>query len=314
MTMTLSHFSQISLKQSTDVNLVIPRANQIGESYGYVRSSLRALKVVEEGDVKKSPPFRDYDPDQVQVDVIEVIQQHVREHTICVGARNILNEFGYTARTNGKWIRRHDPSLDSNWPVLQFRDTGLTFCKQHEIDSESDVLTGLPLVIDGEAASREFIVANCSDVAHSFEVHPSGLVGPPPPAWLELGDAWEQTKIDQKTQVQAYSEIMAIADNHGCVESRDRLHSLICQSKDGAFHIIALTGSLTSIAIKLVEMDMDNGIILDNGGSTGFYYCRDKKSKPIQMLAGPNYRPKGIAFLVAHAVDFPQPLSHSVLD
>jgi hypothetical protein len=96
--------------------------------------------------------------------------------------------------------------------------------------------------------------------------------------------------------------------------SYDLLHSVLAQRFDGAVVAFAITGALTDIASELAQRwDVQHAVLLDNGGSVGWQALIPGAEAPKLLVAGPNYRPKGTAFMQFDIGDFLQPQSHPLL-
>jgi hypothetical protein len=292
------------------------RRNVPPKTLGYVRSEYRARLAAErdaaDPATARSAPWRDY-PSLVLTDATTIAGRFASEKRLVISARNVLNEFGYRVRIDGVWWGRGgDPPLDPDWPVVITGAQGLQLCRLTDAESSGDdILTGIPLVQDGQPFSRQFLLAACSDVAHSYEVHPQGLIGPSAQAWADLANAWEEGKQQGLPDEQLAARLEAIAGRHHTEPSRNLLHSLIGQRRDGTLLIFGITGSLDGIARALVrDWEIQHAILLDNGGSIGWLYYQNASTPPIMLLAGPNHRPAGTVFLELLAGGFPQPAAH----
>ncbi len=286
---------------------------------GYIRSEARArfvasrekLTWTDRTDTLKLP-WRDY-PESVLTDSTKLFDESDTTERITVSARNVLNEFGYRVRIDGTWWgRTGDPSLDSTWPVLLFASNGLRMCPLAEAEQQNgDILTGVPLVREGNPSDRRFLIACCSDVAHSYEVHPQGLIGPSAEAWLALSNTWEEGKQQGLSDDELTGRMERLAASYGALPSRNLLHSVLGQRPDGTLIVVALTGPLDGIAQVLVrDLGIHNAIVLDNGGSVGWLYWPGNGTEPTLLVAGPNHRPAGTVFLDLSTGGFPQPQAH----
>ncbi len=322
----VSHYSFLTFACDRPARLVFPGRRamplQGGEvaSAGYVRSEARARlsRRAHEGGWRAGDalPFRDY-PDSVLVDIRRPRGEWRTESRLVFGCRNVLNEWGYQARIDGRWWRRcGDPPVPSDWPALTVEKTRLGIVPLAVAGHEADVVTGLPLVRQGLASSRSFLVAHCSDVAHSYEVHPEGLIGPSPQAWRDLANAWQQLRDQGLPEEEVAGRLEELAVRHGAGPSRNVLHSVLGQRADGGLLAVAVVGPLDGIARLLQrEWQVRDAIVLDNGGSVGWLYF-GKKGEPARLLvAGPNHRQPGTVFLSVELDAFPRPSAHpSVAD
>ena len=279
MSAVLSHYSILQFTADTPGHLLFPgRANIPAGTLGYIRSEPRARLVVRRDrqgqTTAQTLPWRDY-PESVLTDSTKLFDESDTGKRITVSARNVLNEFGYRVRIDGAWWgRAGDPLLDPTWPVLLFASDGLRMCPLAEAEQrDGDILTGVPLVREGNPSDRKFLLAACSDVAHSYEVHPQGLIGPSAEAWLALSNTWEEGKQQGLSDDELADRMEQVAAAYGALPSRNLLHSVLGQRPDGTLVAVALTGPLDGIAQVLVrDLGIHNAIVLDNGGSVGWLY------------------------------------------
>jgi len=163
-------------------------------SYGYVRAnSLRSsCWKSRSGQLKlhEKCPFRDYS-NSVRTSIVKLFDVPYNKNRIVISVRNVLNEWPHQARIKGQWFRRHgDTDVPTDFPVLAIQPGNLEIIQFSTVPDDSDILTGLPLIIDSNPMDRNFIIANSSDVAHSYDCHPSGLFGPRPLAWQDISNQW----------------------------------------------------------------------------------------------------------------------------
>ncbi len=317
---TISSYSIADFGRRIRGKLHFPHSGALPSgSVGYVRSAARALASAQvrggKHQIDTPLPWRDY-PAEVLTASSDVLETPFHEDYLLLGCRNVLNEWGYQVRLDGTWWRRAgDQPVDERWPVLAMLPEGVRFLPAAESRQiGADLLTGLPVVIDGVASETDFLIANCSDVAHVFEVHPGGLIGPSPAAWLELTNAWQAAHSENLPHPEFAALMLAIARKYGVTASRHTLHSLIAEAQDGTLRAFALNGSLKAIAQHLVQRwKVTNAILLDNGGSVGWFYCPRDRSTPTLLVGGPNRRDSGTAFLSLETRGFPQPRMHTSL-
>lgn len=300
-----------------------------GGTLGYVRSPSRVALTATLGQVHDALPWRDY-PKEVLTPVATLLKGQDRDHgQVLIGARNTLNEFGYRARIDGLWWgRRGDPPLPPDWPVLVLAPGGLSLEPLSKAEgSAADLVTGIPLVVGSKPKSRAFFLAHCSDVAHVFAAHPSGLIGPSrntnpesrraenQALWTELSQAWQEG-LDRKLSEADVAQVMAeVGERRAAAPSRNLLHSMIAVDREGCVMSFALTGSLDGIAAHLARhWGVRDAVLLDNGGSVGWWSRSPGNEEAVLLVAGPNYRPQGTAFLDFRIDQFLQPLAHAALD
>lgn len=307
----LSYYSVADFGYAPEGTLHFPGREALPTgSAGYVRSAGRARMSVLMRDAEL--PWRDY-PAEVLTPTGQVLDVPFSDDLLLLGCRNVLNEWGHQIRIDGKWWRRAgDPSVDARWPVLATLTDGIRLLAASDAEkTDADLLTGVPLVIRGVASSRRFLLANCSDVAHMFEVHPRGKIGPSADAWLDLSNAWETAHQAGESEAEIEASLLAIARRHGAAPRHDYLHSVIAEVKDGRIVAYALTGSLEWIAAHLAQSGVWSAILLDNGGSVGWFFCPRNGQQPALLVGAPNRRDCGTAFLSVETRGFPKATVHN---
>lgn len=317
---TFSAYSVLNLGKYPQGTLLFPgRRNLIPNSVGYVRSQIQAGRsaFVRMGrkEITNPRPWRDY-PEEALTATCQVLETPFRHSSLLIGCRNVLNEWGYQLRLDRRWWRRAgDPSVDTSWPVLSVAANGLTMLPLAEAqDLPANILTGVPLVIEGESVDRVFLIANCSDIAHSFEVHPRGLIGPSAVAWRELSEAWHRARARDEVGVEISAALNQLALKHGASPSQNLLHSIIGQTFDERLTVFAITGSLDQIAQDLRRRwAIRNALVLEDGGSVGWLFCPEGETVGKLLVAGPNRREKGTAFLNILTGGFVQPVMHGLI-
>lgn len=284
-----------------------------------MRSDARARRSARVREGQQSPdaalPWRDYG-ENVLTPSAEVLERPFDDDYLFVSCRNVLNEWGYQIRLGGTWWRRaDDEAVDDRWPVLAMLSGGIRFLLRSDAERfEGDLLTGVPVVIDGHPAGTDFLIASSSDVTHVFDVHPRGLRGRSSQAWLRLSNAWQEARDAGLTESEHAASLRAIAEAHGVGPGGDRLHSLVAETRDGRLLAVALTGSLPEIARHLVERwSVAHAILLDNGGSVGWFFCPKGRDSATLLVGGPNRRESGTAFMSLRTRGFLQPRTHECL-
>lgn len=317
---TFSHFSTVHLFETAGTRLLFPGLNHVPEGcHGYVRSTLRRNTchqvAIGERSLNDPVPFRDY-PDGVLSDTARLIATPYETEMLVIGCRNTLNESGYGVRVAGRWIFRSGESLPGDATVaVEIRPEGLRFEPLETIRARHhDAVVGLPLVTNGKPHGRPFFVAHCSDVAHTYAVHPKGMIGPSARAWLDLEDTWHRLRDEGAPEDTFFREMEAVAARHGVQESSGLLHSIIAQTIAGEILLVGVCGGLHSIAFFLAQtLKVRHAVLLDNGGSVGWMYLPRRAHQPVMLIAGPNWRPKGTAFLLIPTKGFLHPAMHPLL-
>lgn len=330
----LSSYSVLQLGGSVAARILFPgRFNiPVDGTAGYVRSEARAAGATVGAGQSRRPsaalPWRDY-PDNVLTAVDDLLGPADDDaNRLLLGARNSLNEYGYQVRMDGHWWRRiGDQPVPGDWPVLACSPQGLDLLPFEQAEATaSDLVTGIPLVSSSSPRPREFFLANCSDPAHIFESHPGGLLGPGRGSseslrlkqnravWLDLSEAWQGAKDTGLMDAAMADRVQCVAARHRARPSRHLLHSLIAKRADGNLLLIAITGSLDGIARHLSERwNAEAAILLDNGGSVGWWLRTTGSEQAKLLIAGPNYRPRGTAFLDLRLNGFINPCEHPAL-
>ena len=331
---SIATFTRLELGQRPRVQALFPGRDRLPGSgtAGYVRSPLRSALAdpvrVEMAKRTGALAWRDY-PDDVLTPVGDVLASLAgdRDHLL-ISARNTLNELGYQARLSGCWYRRRgDHPPNSDWPVLCFDEAGLQLLQADDaIRRPNDLITGLPLVIDGQAMSRAFFIYQCSDMAHVFEVDPQGRLGPSQLSnpsdrraansrvWQDLSDGWQDMRNRNVEAASVAAELEHMAETRGVQQSRHLLHSLIAQRHDGSIVAFAISGALHHISRHISRSwNVQHAVLLDNSGSVGWLSRLARQSDSILLVAGPNYRPRGTVFLDISLPEFMRPSEHPAL-
>lgn len=315
----LSTFSVLALGAKVTGRVLFPgRDHWPVITAGYVRSVARAQLAGETGSGEYQPdrklPWRDYSSSLLAAPDALVTAPYER-HGVIISARNTLNEWGYQLRLGHDWIRRYNDSvINPEWPVVEFGGVDIHLVRLSEVTADADIVTGIPLVIAGQPSNRRFLVASCSDVAHTFDVNPRGQRGPSADAWQRLSNLWQELKDQQLEDTDLATQMEDEAKRLSVSPSRDLLHSVLAQRFDGILVAFAITGALTDIASELAQRwDVQHAVLLDNGGSVGWQALVPGAEAPRLLVAGPNYRPKGTAFMQFDIGDFLQPQSHPLL-
>ncbi|MGK7925361.1 MAG: hypothetical protein AB4290_08955 [Spirulina sp.] len=321
---TFSTFSVLKLGSRVAGKIYFLGKDALLDTAGYVRSRLRADRSPSVKQQVKSVydplPWRDY-PDTARIGIerlIDAINQEGGHLASCnhiiISARNTINEWGYQVRMQGKWYRRiGDEKTPPDWPVVAISDRQVRLCPFAEA-KEEDLVTGIPLAIESKPVSRTFLVANCSDVAHNFDVDPKGRRGPSATAWQALSECWQRAKDEGVPDYVLEQRMDRLANYYEVEQSRHLLHSIIAQRQNGDLLVFATTGALTNIARAIAgEYRVQNAILLDNGGSVGWHSLMGNNEQPTLLVSGPNYRPRGLVFLDLWLDEFVHPKEHRLL-
>lgn len=317
MTATVATYSVLQLSPNVPGRLLFPGGSAIpSDCVGYVRARQRAAiaAMVRTGERRadQRPPWRDY-ADAALTHYADVLPRPFESDFVLVSARNCLNEFGHGVRIGGRWFcRGGDPPLPPDWPALRVSSGGTAFGALGVLEgTDDDLLTGPVLVQKGLAVSRASIVASCSDPAHCFHCHPTGrLPGTSAQAWNQLADTWQAARDDGVDETEITHRMDAVAGKMGAAPAGPLLHQVFAQRSDGAILLIAITECLWKIPDRLVALGVTHAVVADNSGSVTQVYCPKGADRGTLLLAGPNHRPAGTAWLALECGGYLQPAAH----
>jgi hypothetical protein len=311
-----TQFTRIEFAPSAKGQLIYP--GRVGRSdvehNGYVRtrSKMETSRRVRLGERIDSLPFRDY-PDTFRTPVREIHKQALDvlgvQHAVVIPTRNVDNELTFQARIGGKWCRRADDGdVPGHYPVLRLpRNKAVGFCSFSEAqDTEDDLLTGLPLVIDGSAVSREFIIASASDIAWSYAVDPGAAFGPPSPAWERISNRWQELRdlrFPDADIARALDDMARIENQKGKQSGRRTIdppgahalpHSILAWRN--GLNALVVSSTLWGIASFLSKQGFESAFVLDQSGSTQYSFLRQSQDA-LPIVGSSNWRDSGTCFL-----------------
>lgn len=317
----IAHLTLASVPQDTPARVLFRgHANWPDSSRGY----LRAIQSVPGGwlDSCGNPPApgdipcRDY-PDEVLTERDDVRPFGVGAHHLLLSARNCLNEYGSQVRIDGRWYRRAgDGPIPGNWPVLDCTGGAAFMRRAGDVNANAgDVVTGLPLIIErATPVSDDFLIANCSDAAHNFAVHPRGIFGPPPPAWQKLSEGFVVGKAAGLSDARLADQLRSIAVAHGAERTTRLLHAVVAQLPNDDLLFVAATGSLGCISRLLAgSFQAKAAFVLENSGSVGWAYAPPDNAPEKVLVGAANRRDAGTVFLAFDAGQFVDTLPHPLL-
>ena len=225
-----------------------------------------------------------------------------------ISCRNVLANFRC-----GAWVRgvtpsfltvQHEDALRSTRPYhfLAFRSGRFSieerFPTRSYLDGCNWAISGVPIYWDGEDVADRML-AEISDFSHLFKL-PRGADPTVTPEsierWRFLRDVVKQCLyLPRAEAARRFREVTA-----GLVVQRTYLHNCAGVTDDGKLIVIIANASLTEIAAKLADLGARRAIVLDNGGSSSVFYFRNTDlDRGVQLIAGPNFRPAGTAYLFA---------------
>ena len=172
-----------------------------------------------------------------------------------------------------------------------------------EMVAASDwMLSGVPVLWDGEDVI-ERLVTDASDHSHVLHL-PRGKCPDATPEslakWEELHAAFLGSLSEPRSV--ACSQIMAHA---GGLQREDKyLHNILAVDDRGRLIQHVGVGLLEDLGGELRRRGATRAIMVDNSGSVcTIFYPEGIRGERIQLLAAPNHRPRGTAFLIAVLAD-----------
>lgn len=225
-----------------------------------------------------------------------------------ISCRNVLANFRC-----GAWVRgvtpsfltvQHEDASRSARPYhfLAFRNGRFSideeFPKRSYLDRCNWAISGVPIYWDGEDVADRML-AEMADFSHLFKL-PRGVDPSVTPEsierWRFLREVVKQCLyLPRAEAARRFREVTA-----GLAVQRTYLHNCAGVTDDGKLIVVIANASLTEIAAKLADLGARRAIVLDNGGSSSVFYFRNTDVQAgIQLVAGPNFRPAGTAYLFA---------------
>ncbi len=163
-------------------------------------------------------------------------------------------------------------------------------------------ISGVPVLwndLNGDEL-LEIIITEATDYSHVWKI-PRGKN---PNANDETRRHWDNLRMIFNETIQssrkvAFKELLNYAcENH--LEREDKyFHNILGVDKNGNLFQYASKGKLEDLGKILVNYGVERAIMVDNSGSVStFFYPKGINGPEIQLIAAPNYRPAGTAFLV----------------
>jgi hypothetical protein len=227
---------------------------------------------------------------------------------LAISCRNVLANLRC-----GAWVRGRTPSLltvqseDSSksrrpYHFLAFRDGRFSideaFAESAYLDTCSWAFTGVPVYWDGEDI-RDRMLAEVADLSHLFKLSR----GADPSVTKESVARWRflQKFVTQCLYIPRAEAVRRLREVTDDLPPQDTyLHNCAGVTVDGKLIVIIANGRLEDIGGKLADLGARRAIVLDNGGSSSVFYFRNSQvDSGLQLVAGPNFRPAGTAYLFA---------------
>jgi hypothetical protein len=223
-----------------------------------------------------------------------------------ISCRNVLANFRCGAWVKGftpsfLTVEDEDPSRSERpFHFLAFRNGRFTideaFPERAYLDECNWALSGVPIYWDGEDIADRML-AEMTDFSHLFKLPRGG----DPTATPESIERWKDLRELAKRclylpRAEAAMKFRELTT--GLTEQDTYLHNCAGVTVDGKLIVMIANASLTEIAAKLAALGARRAIVLDNGGSSSVFYFRNTDvNSGVQLLAGPNFRPAGTAYL-----------------
>lgn len=225
-----------------------------------------------------------------------------------ISCRNVLANFRC-----GAWVRGVTPSFLTvqhedvsrsarPYHFLAFRNGRFSideaFPQRSYLDGCHWAISGVPIYWDGEDVADRML-AEMADFSHLFKL-PRGADPTVTPEsverWRFLREVVKQCLyLPRAEAARRFREVTA-----GLAVQRTYLHNCAGVTEDGKLIVIIANASLMEIAAKLADLGVTRAIVLDNGGSSSVFYFRNTDlDRGVQLVAGPNFRPAGTAYLFA---------------
>jgi hypothetical protein len=227
---------------------------------------------------------------------------------LAISCRNVLANLRC-----GAWIKGLTDSLltvqneDSSkslrpYHFLAFRDGRFSI---EEAFAESSFLkdcdwavSGVPVFWDGEDVWERMLVES-SDFSHLFHL-PRGV---DPSATNDSVARWRELlklACDCLYLPRADAARILCEATSNLPLQNSYLHNCAGVTAEGELIVMMANGNLEHIGRKLAELGATRAIVLDNGGSSSaFYFPSIDVDSGIQLMAAPNFRPAGTAYLFA---------------
>ena len=227
---------------------------------------------------------------------------------LAISCRNVLANFRC-----GAWVRgvtpsfltvQHEDASRSARPyhLLAFRNGRFSideaFPQRSYLDKCHWAISGVPIYWDGEDVTDRML-AEMADFSHLFKL-PRGA---DPSVTAESVERWRFLRevvkqclyLPRAEAARRFRDVTA-----GLAVQRTYLHNCAGVTEDGKLIVIIANASLMEIAAKLADLGATRAIVLDNGGSSSIFYFRNTDvDRGVQLVAGPNFRPAGTAYLFA---------------
>lgn len=225
-----------------------------------------------------------------------------------ISCRNVLANFRCGAWVRGVTpsfltVQHEDPSRsDRPYHFLAFRNGRFSideaFPERAYLDRCRWAISGVPIYWDGEDI-EDRMLAEMADFSHLFRL-PRGADPSVTPEsierWKHLRELTERCLyLPRAEAARKFREF-----TNGLAPQNTYLHNCAGVTVDGKLIVVIANANLLEIAAKLASLGAKRAMVLDNGGSSSVFYFRDTDVKSgIQLIAGPNFRPAGTAYLFA---------------
>jgi hypothetical protein len=168
--------------------------------------------------------------------------------------------------------------------------------RRRALNSFEWMVSGVPVWWDGQRVFPRML-PEVADLSHVFRL-PRGQH---PLATQETISRWRRLRrifwdlIASPREV-TFAEMRR--ETRGLEREDDYLHNIIGVTPQGQLRVLVANGRLERLGQRLAASGARRALMVDNGGSSSvFWFRRGYRQRPIQLIAAPNYRPRGTVFL-----------------
>ncbi len=168
-------------------------------------------------------------------------------------------------------------------------------------------LSGVPVLWNegNEKELLERIVTEAADHSHVWHIprgnHPEAT-NKTRKQWQDLQDIFIETLPN--TRYEAFRKLQAYAKENKLKREDNILHNILGVDDSGKLYQLTANGRLEELGRQIKEQGAKKAICVDNSGSTVVqFYPKGVNGECKQLVAAPNYRAPGTAYLVIELRD-----------